>query len=101
MSYSDEETMNDPFGEVEDKRKGATRRSDDAAVKESSNTALIAGLALAGVGIVAAVGARIILKKKPAVAPSRPSKARAEGRRKVPPRRARSIASDTRSEPRR
>lgn len=95
MSYSDDEA--NPFRE----RKAVSRHSDDEPANNSSNTAVIAGLVLAGVGIAAAVGARIILKKKPAVAPSRPSKSRADGRKRVPPRRARSIASETASEPRR
>ena len=61
---------------------------------KSSNTGVIAGAVLAGVGIAAAVGARFIFnKKKPTESSSKPLSARGEGRRTIPPRRARSTAS--------
>lgn len=63
------------------------------ASSKSSNAGMIAGAVIAGVGIAAAVGARIIFKKKPTKSSSRPLSARGESRRTVPTRRARSTAS--------
>ena len=97
--YSDEEVDNQM--EIEERpsrsKSPSPRAIADAKSSSSGNAGLIAGVVLAGVGIAAAVGARIILKKKPTVAPARPSQARTEGRRRVPPRRARSTASGTSS----
>jgi hypothetical protein len=69
----------------------STNRSDTS----GSNTGLIAGVALAGVGIVAAIGAKFFLGgKKAPVAPSRKPASRSDAtRRKIPPRRARSVTS--------
>jgi len=69
----------------------STKRSDVS----GSSTGLIAGVALAGVGIVAAIGAKFFLggKKAPA-APFRQRTSRSDAsRRRIPPRRARSVTS--------
>lgn len=60
--------------------------------RSSPSTSVVAGAIVAGVTVLAAVGAHFLFKKKPAVAPQRPSAIRSQ-RRKVPPRRARSTAS--------
>jgi hypothetical protein len=76
-------------------RSPSPRPSSNRSSASGSNAGLIAGVALAGVGIVAAIGAKFFMggKKAPA-APSRQAGSRSDGtRRKIPPRRARSVTS--------
>ena len=93
MSATSDEEIN--FNEQQSGEQSVAHAEDTDS--RSSNVPLIAGVVLAGVGIAAAIGIKFIFNKKPTVAPSRPSKARQAGRRKVPPRRPRSVASESSS----
>jgi hypothetical protein len=94
MSLSDDEGGQRVARRVRSKSP-SSRPSTNRGDASGSTTGLIAGVALAGVGIVAAIGAKFLLGgKKAPVPPSRQPASRSDpNRRKIPPRRARSVTS--------